>query len=225
MNISNKVFFTIIISVISISIAFGLVVRGSIKEYKYNDIFDNSKSYSYYPYDSVEYSNGTYIDIDKIEDIDSSYKYIIKGKSLKQRRVLDGAVLTEIQVCDVLKGDISSDRIEIYEPMTVKGEFLSTFDGYNFIKDEKEYIFCLTDLKDGVKNISEDNIKIYNYATPFYGKFPIEYEESEFKVYIKDDKAPARMYNEFEGVEQVFSSENRKQLYFKEYNRLIKMFS
>ncbi len=223
MNIKNKTFYTIIGAGTLLCLILGLVIRRSITEFKFENISTTYISSQYYPYNSVEYSNGTYIDIDEIKDIDSLYKVIVKGKCVGDRKVLEGAVLTEVQVDKVLKGDIIGDKINIYEPIGLQGNIVTTFEGYNFLKENKEYIFCLTDLKEGMKNYDENNIKIYNYVTPFYGKFPIEYKESDFKVYVKNEDEKAKEYNEFQSLEQVFSSEDRKKLYLQEYNRLMKL--
>lgn len=223
MNIKNKIFYTIMVIGTLLCVFLGILIRGSITEFKFEKINDISNSLSYYPYNSVEYSNGTYMDIDEIKNTDSIYKYIVRGRCTGDRKVLEGAVLTEVQVDEVLKGEISGEKIRIYEPIGLQGNTISTFDGYNFIKEDKEYIFCLTDLKDGVKNYDENNIKIYNYSTPFYGKFPIEYKESDFKIYVKNKDEKAEKYNEFQSFEQVFLSEDRKNLYLQEYNRLMKL--
>ena len=109
----------------------------------------------------------------------------------------------------------------MYEPVDLQENIVCTFEGYNFIKNNKEYIFCLTDLKKGVDNYDENNIKIYNYATPFYGRFPVEYKESDYKVYVENTSKEPKAYNEFRNCEQAFSSEDRKKLHLQERSRLI----
>lgn len=141
MNIKNKVFYTIIVVGTLVCLFIGIVIRNSITECKFNSINHQCKSFTYYPYESVEYSNGTYLDIDGIKNTDSIYNYIVKGRSTGHRKVLEGAVLTEIQVDDVLKGNVSNRKIKIYEPIDLQANMVATFDGYNFIKDNKEYIF------------------------------------------------------------------------------------
>ena len=223
MNIKNRTFYLIIGIGTLICIIIGIIVRFSITEFKFDSINNKCNSFAYSPYDDIEYSNGTYISVDEVKNTDSIYKYIVKGRCVGNRRVLEDAVLTEVQVDKVLKGDISGGRIKIYEPVGLQGNTVSTFEGYNFIKDNKDYIFCLTDLKEGVKNYDENNIKIYNYSTPFYGKFPIEYKDNDFIVYIKGDREKPKEYNEFQNSEQVFSSNDKRNLYFDEYNRLMKL--
>ncbi|MBU5591639.1 hypothetical protein KQI89_07660 [Clostridium sp. MSJ-4] len=223
MNIKNRTFYLIIGIGTLICIIIGIIVRFSITEFKFDSINNKCNSFAYCPYDDIEYSNGTYINVDEAKNTDSIYKYIVKGRCVGNRKVLEDAVLTEVQVDKVLKGDISGGRIKIYEPVGLQGNTVSTFEGYNFIKDNKDYIFCLTDLKEGVKNYDENNIKIYNYSTPFYGKFPIEYKDSDFIVYIKGDREKPKEYNEFQNSEQVFSSNDKRNLYFDEYNRLMNL--
>lgn len=225
MNIENKVFYKIIATGTLLCILLGIAIRFSITEFKLKNISQVCSSYLYCPYNPVEYSNGTYPDIAEIKDADSIYKYIVKGRCTGNRKVLDDAVLTEIQVDDVLKGNVGNKKIKIYEPIGLGSNTISTFEGYNFIKDHKEYIFCLTDLKKGVKNHDENNIKIYNYSILFYGKFPVEYKESDFKVYDDDKGRAIKKFNEFQDCEQVFLSEDRKKLYLRERSRLMKILS
>ncbi|SHK24467.1 hypothetical protein SAMN02745163_03474 [Clostridium cavendishii DSM 21758] len=61
-----------------------------------------------------------------------------------------------------------------------------------------------------------------SYLTPVYEKFPVEYNNSDSKVYLDNDGKSIDRYSEFKNCEQVFQSSDRKKLYVEEYNRLMK---
>ncbi|MBU3216870.1 hypothetical protein LL033_14945 [Clostridium estertheticum] len=228
MKITNKLFLIIMTISISISLIAAIVVRLSISKFEYTDIPSLASKIIYYPYEEVEYSDA-FKDVSATKDTSTLYKYIVKGKATGHREILKGAVLTEIEVNNVLQGSINSKYIYIYEPIDIsiaKVSMLSTFEGYNFIKYNKEYIFCLCDLNKDYYNIYTKGKKnIFMYTTPFYGKFPLKYKPEDFVVISEDDfmVEPSKYYNEYSHYEQIFSSEKTKNKYFKEYNRLMKI--
>lgn len=217
MSVFDRLFISIIIAGISIGLVSAIIVRKSITKFEFENTFEISDSLLYDPFNNVDYSNGTFLDVSTIEGSNSIYEYIIKGKSTGKRKVLYGATLTEVEVLDVIQGNIISNTIFIYEPISTQDEIIWTFDGYNFIKGNKEYIFCLSNLK----NKKEKDT--YIYTTPFWGKFPLGYEDSEFKVLSADeinDKS-AMTYSNMMNYEQVFDSVERMQKYFDEYSRIM----
>ncbi|MCB2313790.1 hypothetical protein LGL55_21945 [Clostridium tagluense] len=228
MKITNKLFLFIITISISISLIAAIVVRLSISKFEYPDIPRLASKIIYYPYVEIEFS-GSFKDVRATKDTSTLYKYIVKGKATGHREILKGAVLTEIEVNNVLQGSINSKYIYIYEPIDIsiaKVSMLSTFEGYNFIKYNKEYIFCLCDLDKKYYNIFTKGKKnIFMYTTPFFGKFPLKYKPQDFAVISEKDflVKPFKYYNEYSHYEQIFSSEKTKNKYFKEYNRLLKL--
>lgn len=229
MKIKNKLFFSIIAISISISLIVAIIVRLSISKFEYEDIFKSADKMSYYPYTKIEYS-GVFKDVSEKEDTSRLYKYIVKGKATGHREVLEGAILTEIEVTDVLKGDIDKKSIYIYEPISIDSSaditMLTTFAGYNFIKDNKEYIFCLCNLDKDYYNIYTKGKKnIFMYTTPFLGKFPLKYKAEDFAVISENDflNETSKKYKEFINYEQIFSSEETKNKYFEEYNKMLKI--
>jgi len=228
MKITNKSFLFIITIAISISLIAAIIVRLSISKFEYADIPSLASKITYYPYTEIEYS-GSFKDVSATKDTSTLYKYIVKGKATGHKEILKGAVLTEIEVNNVLQGAINSKYIYIYEPISIdisNVSMLTTFEGYNFIKDNKEYIFCLCDLNKDYYNIYTKGKKnIFMYTTPFYGKFPLKYKSEDFAVISENDFVvePFKYYNEFSHYEQIFSSQKTKNKYFKEYNRLLKI--
>ncbi|MCY6959657.1 hypothetical protein [Clostridium brassicae] len=228
---SKKNLFVIIVTFsLSICLIISIGVRLSISKFEYNDIFNLSNTMTYYPYTEIEYSSGSFKDVSSVKDTNSLYKFIVKGKTTSHREVLSGAVLTEITVLDVLKGNIDSKNIYIYEPIAIHNNnnvaMLSTFEGYNFIKDDKTYIFCLNELEKKYYNIYTKGKKnIFMYSTPFYGKFPLKYNSNDFAIIDEKEftTEPFKIYKNFINYEQIFSSPRAKNKYFEEYNRLIKL--
>lgn len=228
MKISNKLFLLIISTSISICLVGAIVVRLSISKFEYDDISKLSDNMVYCPYTDIEFSSGSFKDVNTIQDTSTLYKYIVKGKATGHKEVLEGAILTEVEVIDVLQGNITSKSIYIYEPVLITPELpmLTTFEGYNFIKDKKEYIFCLCDLNKDYYNVYTKGKKnIYMYTTPFFGKFPLKYSSEDFTVVNEKDftTKPFKFYSDFRKYEQIFSSEEKKNKYFEEYNRLLKL--
>src|SRR5674536_306024 len=124
MKITNKVFLFIIAISISISLIAAIVVRLSISKFEYDDISRSAGKLIYYPYTEIEYSN-SFKDVSTIEDTSTLCKYIVKGKATGHREVLEGAILTEIKVIDVLQGNINKKTIYIYEPISINISNLS----------------------------------------------------------------------------------------------------
>jgi hypothetical protein len=228
MKISNRLFISIIASSIAICLLVAIIVRISISKFEYEDILSLSDQMIYYPYIDIKYSNGVFEDVSKVEDSSTLYKYILRGKATGQREVLVGAILTEIEVTDVLRGDIDDKIINIYEPISIDNSdanTITTFEGYNFIKNNREYIFALYDLNTDYHNIyTKGKSAIFMYTTPFYGKFPLEYETKDFAVFSESgfDKSAFKYYSGFSNYEQIFRSEEQKSKYFNEYKKLLK---
>lgn len=219
MKISNKLFIGIIMLSILSGLVVTMIVRTSITKFEFKDIFNRASTLQYYPYTDVKFSNGSFVDVDTVENTNSIYKYIVRGKTTGKRKVLYGTILTEIKVLQVLKGDIKSKIIYIYEPIAIENKSIWTFEGYNFIKENKEYIFCVTDLK----NKKEKNT--YIYSTPLCGKFPLEYKDTDFQVFSEDSVSgkSSEIYSKFSGYEQIFISKEKKKKYLSEYNKMMKL--
>ncbi|GKX66710.1 hypothetical protein [Inconstantimicrobium mannanitabidum] len=219
MKISNKLFIGIIIVFILSGLVTALFTRTSITEFQFKDIFNKASTLQYYPYTDVKFSNGSFADINKVQDTNSIYKYILKGKMTGKRKILYGTVITEIKVSKVLKGNLKDETIYIYEPIAIENKSVWTFEGYNFIKPNKEYIFCLTDSK----NKKEKNR--YTFLNPFYGKFPLTYKEADFGIFSEDQLRgkSVETYDKFCNFEQIFISKEKKEKYFSEYNKIMKL--
>ncbi|WP_294349708.1 hypothetical protein [uncultured Clostridium sp.] len=226
MQIKNKTFYLILIVSFCICAILGLFIRSSIKKFEFSDLKNIDDECLYNPFNDTEYSNGTYPNVKEINNLDSIYKYIVIGKTSGNREVLEGAVLTEIEVSKVLKGEVKGEKIKVYEPVDIVNNMICSFDGYNLLKENKEYILCLNDLKEGVKEYDENKIKLYNYSSTFFGKFPLKYTDDEFKVTnTSADSKEMLKYGRYKNCEQVFQNEVNKKIYLNEYNRLLNLYN
>lgn len=209
----KKIFSVVTISAIVISLIGAVVVRNSVWKFEYSDVLERASQMLYYPYPQEDTSNANFIEVSSSTNLEDESQYIIKGKATGKREVLTETVLTEIEVIEVIKGNIQEKIISIYEPIGISYNTLSSNNGYNFIKSDKEYILCFKDSK------YTDN---YLYVSSFCAKFPLEYKEEEFAIINEDIFAePNIFYENYKNYEQIFKSEEKKNIYFEQYNKLI----
>ncbi len=201
-NISKHIFIKILSIILFITIIIGLLTRFSIHTYEFYNIYDDASNYIYYPFNDLEYANGYYKKIDSFEALEQQSDYIIRGTVSRDRDVLEGCIKTVINCNSVLKGELSSENISIYEPINLdtSGAYLFiTFDGYNCLKEGNEYLFFLkeTDIPDE-----------FMYVYPAFGKFPLDYSTQSFAIIPSKDKEI--IYSTYQNFEQVF--QNQKEL-------------
>jgi hypothetical protein len=213
-RINNKIFLMSISGAIAICIIVALGVRVSIKEFKFEQIVQDD--YNYYPYNDIEYSNGVFLKVTNSIDIADESEFILKAKITGNREVFYGAVKTQLEILDSIKGDFKEKNAYIYEPVFIvdypENKAISTFDGYNFLKEGREYILC-------VKYASDLNTLMY--TTPMLGKFPERYDSRDYLVLENmEEKEGLLKYKEYSSCEQLFQNESLKELYFKTLHSL-----
>lgn len=198
-----------------IAVILSMFVRRSITVYEFSDIIKNSHELEYTPFLDPLYSNGSFVDnTDNFKIIEDS-DYIVIGSAADNREVLEDAVKTRIIIKSVLKGEINEKILDIYEPVAIRNNFYKlclTYNGYNFIQDGRNYIFCLKKLENNV----------YMYVTPLYGKFPLNYDEKDFLVV--DNRMfdfQEIFYDELMQYEQLFASEDSYLDYVNKYKELM----
>jgi len=212
-TITNRMFILIIAITIIICILLGVISRASISIYQFEDLTKNASSYRYYLYEDPEYANVFLYDYDlrSINMLEES-DYIIRGKITGEREVLQGTLKTEIEVIEEIKGTYRDSIIYVYEPIDIGSNMIITYDGYNFLKEDREYILCLS-------NLSEESA--FLYVTPMLAKFPLNYSEDEFPILsLYEYEEREVYYNEFINAEQVFKTKEEKILYFEHYQIL-----
>ncbi|WP_143315516.1 hypothetical protein [Clostridium sp. HBUAS56017] len=230
-NLKKNLFYIIIFLIILICIISSLILRSSIIKYDYNRFLSERNQYLYHPYKDLKSSSGVFSDItnENYIDMNNFSDYIVKGVSTGEHEILEGAVLTQIRITKVIKGNIDKETIYIYEPISVKMaknsfRFLSSILGYNFIKDGQEYLFCINDFSNIKQHVyTEKEKNSYIYKSPLLAKFPMKYNDSDFKIINEDEFNKNNNYNEYNSYEQIFSSEKNKELYFKCREQLMQM--
>lgn len=230
-KLKRNLFYITIFLIVFICIISSLILRSSIVEYNYNRFSSEKNQYLYYPYKDLKSSGGVFTDISNENNIDMNNfsDYIVKGIATGKHEILEGAVLTQIKITKTIKGNIDNDNIYIYEPISIEmmknsTESLSSFLGYNFIKDNQEYIFCINNFSTIKEHVYTDKEKnSYVYKTPFLAKFPIKYNNSDFKISDENEFNKNKLYSEYSNYEQIFSSEKNKELYLKCREQLMKI--
>lgn len=215
---SIKLLFILILLVLCIELFIALIVRNSINIFKFKDIGKMEEVY-YYPFEDLIYSNGSYKEVSANFNIVEECNYILKGKSTGVREVLQGAIKTEIEILDQFKGTIEKKYIEIYEPISISNHAFNaifSFDGYSFLQEDKEYLFCLQGDIEG----------IYMYTTPMLSKFPVIYNTSDFLVINHDEFfSNEQYYNDYTGYEQLFISNDDFIIYQNVYKELMHLYN
>lgn len=199
-----------------VSIVIALIVRTTIKEFTFEDIA--TEEYLYDPYIDVEYSNGAFQEVTPDFNVVDESEYILKVQVTGSRELLEGTVKTQIEILDVMKGTLAEKAGDLYEPIDISmmgyHNSISSFGGYNLLKEGKEYIICVT---------YSPKLQAFMYVTPMLGKFPKSYDENDYLVIQKtDDKESQLKYQDYNEYEQLFETQEMKELYFKTYESLWK---
>lgn len=216
----NKFIIFIILSII-LSLLLAIATRLSIKKITYADIKEINNKFQYQPYEDLLQTNDSFVELSLENNIDvfEISNYIIKGIASGERELLDGVILVEIKVLQSFKGDIKENTIYIYEPVNInyrRNKYIGTFEGYNLIKDGKEYIFCLNDLKENPNhNYSQTEENRYIYTNPSIGKFEMNFNADSYPIYENQNayKQPQSMYRDYINSEQVFKNNKEKENY------------
>ncbi|WP_455716350.1 hypothetical protein [Anaerosporobacter sp.] len=208
-------FILIVISLLSIGICVALYVRNSIYPFTYDTLKELSPTLSYHPYEDVMYSNGSFLEMSDSLDIIDKSKYIVIGKVPTEREILSGAIKTKIEIIKTLKGNLNTNEIYIYEPFDISltNNCIFTYEGYNILQSDKEYILCLSDTIKGV----------FMFTTPSLAKFPLDYDSDDFLIVTQNELDEDSIYKNYENYEQLFSTEESYQSYLKTYNKLLKL--
>ncbi|MDF2884138.1 MAG: hypothetical protein K0R54_4704 [Clostridiaceae bacterium] len=222
-KLKRNLFYIIIFLIVCVGIISSLILRASIIKYDYDTFVSEENQYLYYPYEDLKHSGGVFTDITTEDNIDMNNfsDYIVEGIATGKHEILKGAVLTQIKITKVIKGDIEKENIYIYEPISIEigkssSKYLGSMLGYNFIKDNEEYVFCINKFSNIEDHVyTEKEKKSYVYENPFLAKFPMKYNDSDFKIGEEYEFDTNNKYNEYANCEQMFSSEKNKKLYFK----------
>jgi len=218
-TITNRIFILIIAITMIICIVLGVISRMSISTYQYEEAIKNADSYHFYLYENPEFANVFLYDYD-LESIDmlEESDYIIRGKITGKREVMQGTVKTEIEVVEEMKGSCRESIIYVYEPIDITlndSHMILSYDGYNFLKEDREYILCLA------KSAEEG---AFLYVTPMFAKFPLNYSEDEFPILsFHESEERDVYYSEFVNAEQIFKTGEEKEFYFVHYQILISL--
>ena len=213
----KKKFYVLLISLsMLLCVIVAFFVRKSIYIYTFDQIVKDASKLSFVPYEDVLFSNGTFDEVTDTYNVIQASVLIIEGKVTNNRQVLKGAIKTEIEIMKVMKGQINQSTLQVYEPINIsmRASYISTYDGYNMLKEGKSYYLCLSNVVDGV----------YMFTTPMLAKFPVTYEEADFQIISSDVFTQQKTYyNKYMDYEQLFSSEVTYKKYNETYEELVEL--
>lgn len=120
----------------------------------------------------------------EVSDLENISPIIVKVKvnPIKERRRFYLCTLTNVEVIEVYNGEVDENNIDIFEPIDISinkenGEIIvDSLDGYNWMKESKEYILFLRPLKDS--NYS-NNESVYLPTTTLLSKYEISNNKAE----------------------------------------------
>lgn len=210
----NIVFlFTLII----VSIIVAVLTRLSIsKELDFLSVIKKLENYPFY----TNYPEN--INLETLEQLEDHCDVIAIVTPTIERKILSDSIITRVQVNNIIKGNIT-DSINVIEPISIyyetnkknnQSSISSTF-GYNFMKSDKQYILLLNKID---TNQSEE---LYTYHNIYSGKFPLIYNELDYKV----DNINMYTNKDIYQYEQIFNNDINFSNYYELYINIISKYN
>ncbi|MGL5439112.1 MAG: hypothetical protein ACRDA4_01835 [Filifactoraceae bacterium] len=178
MERSNKIYVFVIIAIVVLAGLFANSIKKSFINIKVKDILRTSESIS------------VFLNTDEKIDTDINTKQLhqnsemilrVKLKNSNERMILNDSTLSKCIVQEVYKGNLNAnDEIYLYENISIRSSWHEypkpptkiyydiTSSGYNFMKDNEEYIIFVNEIKNPIPN---DKTKTYLIYDSVFGKF------------------------------------------------------
>ena len=177
----NKIFIAIIVVIVLGAVGVSIVTKGSfVEDLSINNI-ENYYDYNVNLYDNNEENPYFENTLTTFEELVEASELVIKVKMSNYRKKVTQATLTTVNVEAVLKGELQTNEILLYEPAFFwpyvddpnTGNYSTG--GYQLMQEGKEYILFLQSLKspEGY-NLSEDEKRSFLPVSELYGKIPIK---------------------------------------------------
>ena len=222
MKKGNKYYAFGILFVIVGSLIFGLIVRNSIKDTKYEEVKKEADKYLLNIMgqfdDSSEFDSSA-----KRDEIINRSNLIVKGRFTGKRKFLSICTLSEFNITKQYKGSSNSNSIYIYEPFFCNvykdsddyTGVIFSFGGYGLMRESVEYVLFLNEEPEinGYEYMTDGN-KGYTLTDNRFGKYPVNYTEGDLKV-VPITPMDRKTYNEAAGSDQIFASEKNLDNYKK----------
>lgn len=211
--IKNKKFTVLIFLFIILSFIIAILTRISInEESNLSEVLQKLNNYPFYPNYEEDIKMESFKELQ--EDSDIIAIVTPTGDSV----ILGDSVITKVKVDNILKGECE-EYLNIIEPVSLFYEnveegnlsYVSSINGYNFMKQNKEYIVLLNK----ANNVDYSD-ELYVYHNVYLGKFPKAYKDISYKIYDDID-----IYKTINSYEQVFDNIEAVNYYKDIYNQII----
>ncbi|SKA92217.1 hypothetical protein SAMN05428976_11912 [Clostridium sp. USBA 49] len=222
MNKKNIAFAIIFVGVFVSMIVLGILTRKSyVNDIDVNRyINDESMNLSISTYqEDITKVFTKFEDLNSIEDLEKVSPIIVRAQvdSQTSRNRYYLTTLTTVKVVKVYKGDINSDLISIFEPIDIvnitdANDIVDSLDGYNWMKEDKEYILFLRPLKDSHYT---DGDTVYLPTSTILSKYQID--ESQVSKLNKEKILNANLKYTSVGEQEVFLYEDKNIDKFKDF--------
>ena len=211
--IKNKKFTVLIFLFIILSFIIAILTRISInEESNLSEVLQKLNNYPFYPNYEEDIKMESFNELQEESDIIAIVTPT--GDSV----ILGDSVITKVKVDNILKGECE-EYLNIIEPVSLFYEnveegnlsYVSSINGYNFMKQNKEYIVLLNK----ANNVDYSD-ELYVYHNVYLGKFPKAYKDISYKIYDDID-----IYKTINSYEQVFNNIEAVNYYKDIYNQII----
>ena len=211
--IKNKKFTVLIFLFIILSFIIAILTRISInEESNLSEVLQKLNNYPFYP----KYEED--IKMESFKELQEESDIIAIVTPTGDSVILGDSVITKVKVDNILKGECE-EYLNIIEPVSLFYEnveegnlsYVSSINGYNFMKQNKEYIVLLNK----ANNVDYSD-ELYVYHNVYLGKFPKAYKDISYKIYDDID-----IYKTINSYEQVFDNIEAVNYYKDIYNQII----
>lgn len=211
----NKIFIALIAIIVLGGVGVSLVTKGSFAEdLSINDI-ENYDGFNINLLNTNEENLYFENSLTNFDELVEASELVIKAQMINEREKVTQATLTPINVKEVLKGDLQTDEIYLYEPAFFwsyiddpsNGNYLTG--GYQLMQEGKKYILFLQSLKSPkAYNLSEKEERSFLPLSEMYGKIPLQ---SDWKPKVIDHNLG--IYKDIEDFEILTTEESVLQNY------------
>lgn len=144
-----------------------------------------------------------------IKGLKDEVKDLKEGQKIIEKK-LDGVVEQTAELLE-FRTTVKTKLDELKEVEEGNLSYVSSINGYNFMKQNKEYIVLLNK----ANNVDYSD-ELYVYHNVYLGKFPKAYKDISYKIYDDID-----IYKTINSYEQVFDNIEAVNYYKDIYNQII----
>ena len=222
----NSILIMFTIFSILISIHIGKTTKDSFINVDFNEILTSENRKEFFMDNSVEIEENS-VSLNMLYEKSDA---ILKVKPIpNSEKIVLGQTLTKCKVLDVAKGNSNLNEIYVYEDMYIHTSWngypnppqkisysVVSYDGYNLMDPNKEYILFLTETENP---IIKDNTPMYRMSHSVYSKYLVD-KKYNYKIIEPSNDIN---YNDFKAYDVYFNSERIKQNYDNIHKELLNL--